>query len=371
MTITNEVAPGRVPFTWRKLVTAGAMAACASAVTATFVQAQPAPGRIEWSIDRDGSSADAHKIQLTIESRWSANNHSMWSNDRPISDLQGLTAAQLTGPRGPVRFALVKDAGRLDCSGTAGNLSGSGACSFTADPGFTSYLQARGMGTPTSQQAFTLTMSGVGRDLVDSMQEIGYARPTVEQLSSMGIHGVTADFIRGLARSGYRLKSADDLVNFAIHGVTLDYIREMAAINPKLQRLSGDELVNMRIHGVTPDYVRQIAAMGPQFREIGADDLVNFAIHGARPDLVRAYAAYTRGALHPDDVVNMAIHGVSARFLDQLTAAGYRDFSADDLVNLSIHGVSGDYVRRLQQSGMAHVSADQLVRLRNAGFEPQ
>ena len=56
-------------------------------------------------------------------------------------------------------------------------------------------------------------MSGVGRELVNSMQEIGYARPTVDQLAAMGIHGVSADFVRGLARSGYRLGSADDLVN--------------------------------------------------------------------------------------------------------------------------------------------------------------
>ena len=124
MNTKNAIAPGRVPFTWRKLVTAGAIAACASAVTATFVQAQPAPGKIEWSIDRDGASADARKVQLTIESRWERNNHSVWSNDRPITDLQGLSPAQLAGSTGPVRFALVRDAGRLDCSGTAGHLSG-------------------------------------------------------------------------------------------------------------------------------------------------------------------------------------------------------------------------------------------------------
>src|SRR5512133_3159550 len=100
MSTNNRIAPGRVPFTRRKLVTAGAIAACASAVTASFVAAQPGPGTIHWSIDPNDSNAG--KVQLTIDSRWEPGSHSTWSNDRSISELQGLSAPQLAGPRGPV-----------------------------------------------------------------------------------------------------------------------------------------------------------------------------------------------------------------------------------------------------------------------------
>jgi len=365
MSSEHTITPSRVPLTWRKLATASGVAACALAVAASAI-AQDRPGTIEWSIQR----VEGSKVQLTIESRWGAGNHSVWSDDRPISDLAGLSPAQLAGPTGPARFALVRDAGRLDCSGSAGNLAGRGNCTFSVDPRFTTYLRQRGIGAHTPHDAFTLTMSGVGRDLIDAMEEIGYTRPSAEQLADMGIHGVSAEFVRGLARSGYRLRSADDLVNFKVHGVDLGYIQGMAAIGPKLQHLSADELVDLRIHGVTPDYVRQIAAIGPSFTEISADDLVNLSIHGAQPDLVRAYAAFTRGALNPDEVVDMAIHGVSAEYLRQLAALGYRDLTAEEVVNLRIHGVTPDYVERLQRSGMAHMSADQLVRLRLAGFEP-
>ena len=166
-------------------------------LTAAVLHAHPSgPDSIHWSIDSGRSLARDGKVQLTIESRWGYDNRSTWSNDRPLSDLQGLSASQLAGARGPVRFALQRDAGRLDCSGVAGYSTGSGSCSFIVDPRFASYLQQRGMGSPTPHQAFTLTMSGVGRDLIDSMQEIGYARPTVDQLASMGIHGVSADFVR-------------------------------------------------------------------------------------------------------------------------------------------------------------------------------
>jgi hypothetical protein len=338
MLVSKKVVPARVPLSWRKVVTAGAIAACAPAVTASTLPAERSRS-IEWSIQRDGSRADGSKIQLTIESRWGAGNQSIWSEDRSITDLPGLGAAQVTGPTTPVRFLFVHDAGRLDCSGVAGNLTGRGACSFAMNPQFSAYLQQHGIGAPTPDDAFTLTMSGVGRELIEAMQEIGYTRPTAGQLASMGIQGISADYVRGLARSGYRLRSADDLVD-------------------------------LRIHGVTPDYVRQIAAIGPQFANFGAEDLVNLSIHGARPDLVRAYAAFTRGTLNPDDIVDLAIHGVSAEYLEQLAALGYRDLTADDLVNLQIHGVTPDYIRRLQQKGVAHISAEQLVRLRLAGFEP-
>ena len=121
---TSKVVPGRVPFTWRKLVTAGVLAAaCAPAVAAYALQSGE-PDRIEWSISTNGSHMDSGKVQLTIESRWGANSQSVWSNDRPISDLQGLNPAQLNGSGGPVRFALIRDAGRLDCSGSAGHWRG-------------------------------------------------------------------------------------------------------------------------------------------------------------------------------------------------------------------------------------------------------
>jgi hypothetical protein len=365
-----RIAPAGVPFTWRKLVAAGAIVACAPAAAAPSIDRGSSPPRIEWSIGRDASIADAGRVQLTIESSWGAGSNSTWSNDRPIGDLQGLSLAQLNGPTGPVRFTLAKDAGRLDCGGVAGGHHGQGSCSFSVDPRFTAYLEQHGMGAPTNVQAFILTMSGVGYELIDAMQAIGYARPTVHQLASMGIQGVSANFVRGLAQSGYRLRSADDLVKFKIEGVSLDFIREMAAISPMLQHLSADQLIKLRIEGVTPRYVREIAAIGPQFSNLTADDLINFSIHGVRPELVRAYATFTRGPLNPPEVVEMAIHGVTPGFLEQLAGLGYRDFTADDVINLTIHGVTADYLRALAQSGMKRLSADQLVRLRLAGFEP-
>src|SRR5690348_10521036 len=154
MTRNNRAASAGVPFTWRKLVTAGVIAACAPAVAASALEPPSAAERIEWSIDRDRSMVDAGKVQLRIESVWGERSRSIWSNDRPVADLQGLSVAQLSGPSGPARFSLIKDSGHLDCSGTAGNFTGHGACSFSVDPRFVAYLQQRGIGTPTPHEAF-------------------------------------------------------------------------------------------------------------------------------------------------------------------------------------------------------------------------
>lgn len=346
-----------------------ALAAMPLLALSSSASAQVRP--IEWSIEPAGKGPAGDQVQLTIESRWEPGNHSVWSNSFAVSEISGLTMLQVSGPRGPVRFALVRDAGRLDCGGELGGYRGNGTCTFSADQGFLSYLSAQGIGQPTVRQAFTLAMSRVSRDLIESMQSIGYARPDIKQLTSMAIHGVSAEYVRGLAASGYRLKSADDLVKFKIHGVSIDYIRELAAISPELRQIDAADLVNMRIHGVKPDYVRAMAAMGPEFRSLSADDLIAFRIHGAKPEMVRAFAKIGEGPLKRDEVVAMAIHGVSAGYIDELMALGYRDMRADDLVRMRIHGVTPDYVRRLQQEGMTSLSADQLVRLRVAGYSPR
>jgi hypothetical protein len=400
MATNKKFAPGRVPFTWRKLVIAGVIA-CAPAMTAS-VPATAAAEQLQsvnWSFATNGPGKDGSEVQLTVEARWGAQSDSIWSNSRRIEELQGLSRAQVVGPTQPVRFALVKEAGRLDCSGTAGGGHGSGACNFTPNVGFNTFLEARGIGRADAHQAYSLTMSGVGRDLVDALDKNGFTRPNIDQLTAMGIHGATASYVQELGGLGYRL-SADDVIAFKIHGVEPTYIREMAAIGPALQHIGASDLIALRIHGVKPQFVREMAAIGPAFRNVTADDLVSMAIHGVRPELARAYVQLEGGRLSSDDVVSMAIHGVRPEFLQrlaglgyrslstddivsmaihgvtadyvqQLADLGYRNFTADDLVNLRIHGVTADYIRHLQQSGMSHISADQLVRLRLAGFEPR
>ena len=73
-----------------------------------------------------------------------------WSTGFRPSELTGLDLAgfRSAGSR-PLRFALIREAGRLDCSGHGGESYAAGNCSFTADPAFTQLLESRGIGRPT------------------------------------------------------------------------------------------------------------------------------------------------------------------------------------------------------------------------------
>src|SRR4051794_18936240 len=129
-------------------------AACGSAA-APSSEANP---DIDWTIQRHGTQADGEIVQFNVESHWGPNSTSMWGSDTRTSELQGLSPTQVTGATGPVRFAIVREAGRLDCSGLAGRLIGNGSCAFTADAGFVDFLATHGMGRPTPHHAYTLTM---------------------------------------------------------------------------------------------------------------------------------------------------------------------------------------------------------------------
>lgn len=320
------------------LIGTAAVAILLSLAPGAIPQAQAA--NIDWSINRSSTQTDGSRVQLNIKSSWGARSNSNYSNSYRLADLQGLSLAQLASSGAPVRFALVREAGRLDCAGVAGYLAGSGSCNFTPDTAFAAYLAGRGIGRPDAYRSYMLTMSGTGRALVDALAANRYPTPTVEQLVAMGIHGVTPGYVNDLAAAGYRLNSASDLVKF-------------------------------RIHGVSTDYIRQLAAIGAGYRSVPADELVAFRIHGVSPELVRSYARSGDTRLQRGELTSMAIHGVTPQFIEGLAALGYRGLSAQDLVQLRIHGVTPEYIRDLQREGITLPSADQLVRLRLAGYGPR
>jgi hypothetical protein len=320
------------------LLTALTATACTASSAAPNRSDDRPLGAIRWSIDGHDSREDG-KVQVSFRTGEGSRNNSNWSSGYDFAELQGLSSAQLNGSSQPVRFALIREAGRLDCTGTTGNRQGIGTCTFAADAGFAGRLAAAGIGRPTDRQAFNLTLADVRYELVDELGRYGYDKPDVGDLVAMGIHGATAGYVRDIAAAGYRLGKADGLVKFRIFGIDARFIRDMAAI-------------------------------GPQFSKLGAEDLVKFKIHGVRPELVRAYTQLGYPTLDSDDLVAMQIHGVSPQFITELAGLGYRGIPTDQLVKLRIHGVTPEFIRGLKAEGIALPSAEQLVRLRLAGYRP-
>ena len=265
-----------------------------------------APGSLRFSLE---PARPAGQVQLSMRNVGNGRN-SNWSSPIAVAELRGLDPARLrAGGSAPLAFAIVREAGRFDCSGRGGRGSADGDCGFAPDPAFAEFLAARGIGRPTRDQAYALAMGNVGRAHVEALAANGYPMPTVDQLVAMGIHGASPGFIRELAAAGYRLRSADDLVAFRIHGVSPELIRTYSQLG--YGRLDRDDVVAMAIHGVTPRFVEELAQLG--YRGVAADELVQMRIHGVTPDYIRSVAGGSAGRIPVAELVRMRIMGIRTR----------------------------------------------------------
>ena len=276
-------------------------------------------------------------LQLQLRSGSDDRHNSMGSSFAP-GELAGLDlAAFRSAGSHPIRFAIVKEAGRVDCTGTGGGSNGMGTCAFTADAGFTRFLAERGIGRATREESYHLTMVGATRSLVEAVRAARYPMPDIDQLTALSALDVTPAYISELSGRGYKPASLDDLVQFAALKITPDYIDGMAKSG--YRNLDADAIVQMKALGVTPEYVTQLARTG--YPNLSADDIVQFK------------------AL-----------GVDAQFIAGFERLGYRGLSADTLVELKALNVTPEYVTDLRRAGIAAPSAEQLVKLRAVGFVP-
>jgi len=108
------------------------------------------------------------RVQLTLMGN--GEDGGMMSNSFAESELTGLDVALLRqAGQQPVRFAYIREPGRIDCSGFGGNSVASGHCSFSQNAAFGDFLASRGIGRPTFKQAYELTVTGANRDLVEAL----------------------------------------------------------------------------------------------------------------------------------------------------------------------------------------------------------
>src|SRR5690349_16738698 len=117
------------------------------------------------------ANGDQPEVQFTLK-RGDTPDRGTMSSSFSTTQLAGLDVAALRQPgQHPIRFAYVKDAGRIDCAGNGGNSIASGQCSFTQDPDFANLLTSRGIGRPSYDDAYALTITGATRDLVSALAE--------------------------------------------------------------------------------------------------------------------------------------------------------------------------------------------------------
>ena len=247
---------------------------------------------------------DSSRIRAEFRYNGRGHGENNWSSDFVPAEFGGLDFAALraAGSR-PIRFAVIREAGRLDCSGQGGDNYAHGNCGFTADPAFAQLLAARGIGRPTREESIGLMALDVRRDLIDALAEAPYPTPRISDLMSLTALGVSRSYIGGLAAAGYRPSTLDALAQFKALEITPDYVGGLIRIG--YPNIAPDDLVQLKALGVTPAYIQGFQQLG--YRQIPVDTLVQLKAMDITPDFVRAVRRDQTDMPPVNDLVSLKI----------------------------------------------------------------
>jgi hypothetical protein len=270
----------------------------ASAVTARA----PETIRFDLSPARDGEIRA--EFRSTRHDRGRSDNN--WTSSFRVAQLTGLDGVGLRAPgTRPIRFALVREAGRLDCSGSGGGAYATGECRFAPDPRFMQLLASRGIASPTTEEAIGLLALDVRREVVEAIAAARYPAPSVDDLMALTALGVNGAYIRGLAEAGYRPSSVDTLVEFKALNITPDYIRGF--VRHGYAGMDPDDLVQLRALNITADYIAGFERLG--YRNLPVSKLVEMKALGITPEFARDARGEAGGQMSVADLVERKIFG--------------------------------------------------------------
>jgi len=302
-----------------------------------------AVGSACFASDRSFSPDDIHftmtparqagDVQLSLRT----GDHGNSSSSYAASALSGLDLAAFR-QGGPIQFALVRDAGRIDCSGRGSAGRADGKCLFSADPAFADFLAGRGIGRPTLEQSYALTMVEAHRELVEALHAARYPAPTIDELTGMAAVGVSRAFIDDLAKRGYRPAEIDDLIAFAALDITPAYIDEMSRAGFK--GLDADAIVQFKALGVSPAFVAELARNG--YANLSADEVVQLKALDVSPAFIRSFADIGYPNLPVDMLVQLKALDVRPADVQALRSRGFATLSPEQLVAMRAVGAIGD-----------------------------
>jgi hypothetical protein len=210
-----------------------------------------------------------------------------------FAELQGITREQAQGS-GPVRFALVREAGRVDLEGSFQNGRGSGTFTFTPDRGFLGAMKGRGFdfenismrdgdrGEP-EDKLFAAAMLNVTTALADDLLSADFGKLDVDDLFKAAIFKVDSKFMREMKASGFPGLRMEELVKARIFKIDADFVREAARLGFTNEPF--ESLVKMRIFKVSPEFVAEVRAEGINVNDV--EDLVKMRIFNIDADFIR------------------------------------------------------------------------------------
>jgi hypothetical protein len=222
---------------------------------------------------------DEDRIQVTL-SREDSGRHRTSISLRQ-AELAGLSGASLrSSAQEPVRFALTRDAGRLDCNGSGAMRRAAGTCRFTADPSFASFLATSGVSRPSDEEMLSMTMVGTSQALVQGLRNARFGAVTSSDLIAMTAVGVTPEYIRDLAAHGYRPRKPADLIPLKALDISPAYIRSLRSVG--YDRLTADELIQLKALEVSADFISSLQRRG--YRNLAVSRLVQLKALSIQPE---------------------------------------------------------------------------------------
>ncbi|QIK96456.1 hypothetical protein G7076_08385 [Sphingomonas sp. HDW15A] len=249
-----------------------------AASTLTITATVDAASSTEFNFRLKDEGGDGANIRADFRRSDRAN--SQWNSSFRITDFAGLERSQLAGKgQTPVRFALVRDAGRLDCSGTGGSSSAEGQCRFTANQEFLDHLRSSGIAPVSGEDVYAMTAVGVRRDLITEIRRANYPAPSAQNLIALAALGLESGYIQELAASGYRPAQLNTLIQFKALGVDGAYIESLKKVGYGNLALEG--LVEFKALGITADYIRRLQDSG--IRVVDSGKLVQMKALGVGP----------------------------------------------------------------------------------------
>jgi hypothetical protein len=258
---------------------------------------------IDFSLKTERGS---DKVQASFRNDNRGHHANNWSTGFRPSELVGLDVAgfHAAGTR-PLHFAIVREAGRLDCAGNGGHARAPGNCGFTTDPAFAQLLSKHGIAQPTREEAFGLVAVNVRRELIEALAAARYPTPKVDDLIALTAVGADGRYIAGLAGAGYRPATIHGLVAFRALNVTPEWIGGFARIG--YANLPADELVQLRALDISPDFVAGFDRVG--YRRLPINTLVQFKAVGVTPEFAAAARQRKGSAPAVDELVRMRVLG--------------------------------------------------------------
>ena len=170
-----------------------------------------------------------------------------------LSELHGLTAAQLNGNASDVRFQLVAAAGTVSFTGIAGHGRASGDFTFVANRAFAATLAKHGIRSGIDDHdLFRLAMRDVTLGQVDTLvaalRKYDDALPDATELVRLLNHDVDARVIADLGGAGLRGLEPNQLIRLVNHDVDSHYIRALRAAGYDTR--DTETIVHLHNHGV-------------------------------------------------------------------------------------------------------------------------